>query len=87
MSGEEYQLKCECCGKTGYIVSVEIITEAFPVYVNSSKEIECDGSNGKVWHSEREHYMCLNCDTIYHDEDDLHDMMVDSKGNPVCEEE
>ena len=56
---------CSACNKSGFIVSVEIITEAFPCGPDGKGGIEYDGTNGKVWHAEREHFQCRNCDTNF----------------------
>lgn len=59
---------CSDCGKAGFIVSVEIITEAFPCGPDGKGGIEYDAMGGDVQHSEREHYLCKNCGRIYHDD-------------------
>ena len=56
---------CSNCNQSGFIVSVEVITEAFPCGPDGKGGIEYDGTNGKVWNAEREHYMCTNCDHTY----------------------
>ena len=67
MSGE---FICSGCKRAGYIVSVEIITEAFPCYLDDGN-VEYDGAGGKTWGSYREYFMCKHCEKKYHDEDDL----------------
>ena len=56
--------KCKECGKAGYIVSVEVITTAFPVFADKGGEPDYE-PHGKDWDSYREHYCCTNCDATY----------------------
>jgi len=62
---------CIGCSNVAHIMSVEVITEAFPCHPDGEGGIKYDGSGGDIWHSKREHYMCLHCNHIYHDEDAL----------------
>ncbi len=56
--------KCKECGEAGYMVSVEVITTAFPVFADKDGEDTYD-SYGKDWDAYREHYCCTNCDATY----------------------
>lgn len=56
---------CSNCNKSGFIVSVEIITEAFPCGPDGKGGIEYDGMGSKVWHSTRSHFQCRNCDANF----------------------
>ena len=62
---------CSNCNQSGFIVSVEVITEAFPCGPDGKGGIEYDGTGGKLWHTEREYYMCTNCDHTYHTDAEL----------------
>ena len=68
---------CPLCGKSGYIVSVETIIEAFPCGPDGKGGIEYDGTNGKVRHTERSHFECRYCDSHFI-EGDLLNMEVDA---------
>lgn len=52
---------CPNCNQSGFIVSVEVITEAFPCGPDGKGGIVYDG-HGKILHSERSHYECRNCE-------------------------
>jgi hypothetical protein len=56
---------CSKCNKSGFIVSVEVITEAFPCGPDGKGGIEYDGMGGEVRYSTRSHFECRNCDTNY----------------------
>ena len=56
---------CSECNRAGFIVSVEVIIEAFPCGPDGKGAIVYDGMGGKVRHTKRSHYECRNCDTHF----------------------
>jgi formylmethanofuran dehydrogenase subunit E len=72
------RFKCKKCGELDSIVSIEEITERFPIYVNEDGTMEFDGSNGKVIYSEVESIRCSECDEYYGQSlDDLEGIVID----------
>ena len=72
------RFKCRNCGALDSIVSIEEITERFPIYVNEDGTMEFDGFNGKVLYSEVESIRCGECDEYYGlTLDDLEEIVID----------
>lgn len=51
---------CPVCNQSGFIVSVEVLTEAFPCGPDGKGGIDYE-SHGKIRHTERTHYECRYC--------------------------
>ena len=72
------RFKCKKCGELDSIVSIEEITERFPIYVNEDGTMEFDGSDGKVIYAEVESIRCETCDEYYGQSlDDLEGIVID----------
>ena len=57
------ELRCECCEKTGFIVSIEQVWEAYPMSLDADGCIAYDQPKNIA--ADVEVIICQNCDTEY----------------------
>ena len=55
---------CSNCNKAGFIVSVEVVCEAFPCGPDGKGGIEYEASS-ETWNVDRSHYQCTNCESYF----------------------